>query len=95
MGCAKCCSGYIGSVGIYEISPFSAEVSGVVRRRGGEPELLDAARKTGFMTMFEDGVLKAARGETSLTEIFRVIGPVDPETDNHDHSADAELQPLV
>jgi general secretion pathway protein E len=95
VGCARCGGGYLGRVGIYEIAPFSAEVSSVVRRRGGEPELLEAARKTGFLTMFEDGVLKAARGETSLTEIFRVIGPVDPETDNQDHSADAELQPVV
>ena len=67
----------------------------MVRRRGGEPDLLEASRKTGFLTMFEDGVLKASRGETALTEIFRVIGPVDPETDNQDHSADAELQPVV
>ena len=95
VGCAKCGNGYLGRVGIYEIAPFTAEVSAVVRRRGGEPDLLEASRKTGFLTMFEDGVLKASRGETSLTEIFRVIGPVDPETDNQDHSADAELQPVV
>ena len=41
--------------------------------------------------MFEDGFLKAAAGATALSEIFRVIGPVDPETDGQDHSAD-ELQ---
>ena len=54
--------------------------------------LLEAVRDSGFLTMFEDGVVKAARGETSLSEVFRVIGPVDPETDGLAHSADNELQ---
>ena len=91
-GCAKCGGhGYLGRVGIYEIAPLTGEASNAIRRRAGEPELLEAVRATGFHTMFEDGVLKAARGETSLSEVFRVIGPVDPETDGLDHSAEAAL----
>ena len=94
VGCAKCGGGYMGRVGIYEIAPLVGEASNAIRKRAGEPELLAAVRATGFMTMFEDGVVKAARGETSLSEVFRVIGPVDPETDGLDHSAEAELAPL-
>jgi general secretion pathway protein E len=92
VGCAKCGrGGYLGRVGIYEIAPLAGEASNAIRRRAGEPELLAAVRHTGYLTMFEDGIAKAARGETSLSEVFRVIGPVDPETDGQDHSAEAEL----
>jgi hypothetical protein len=45
--------------------------------------------------MYEDGVFKAAEGVTSMSEIFRVIGAVDPETDGLDHSSEATLQPAV
>jgi general secretion pathway protein E len=95
VGCAKCGGGgYMGRVGIYEIAPLVGEASNAIRKRAGEPELLAAVRATGFMTMFEDGVIKAARGETSLSEVFRVIGPVDPETDGRDHSTEAEMAPV-
>jgi general secretion pathway protein E len=89
VGCKKCGGGgYLGRIGIFEIAPIGAEGAAAIRRRAGEPELLEASRRAGMLTMFEDGVLKAATGQTSLSEIFRVIGPVDPETDGLDHSAD-------
>jgi general secretion pathway protein E len=95
VGCAKCGGGgYMGRVGLYEIAPLVGEASNAIRHRAGEPELLAAVRATGFKTMFEDGVIKAAKGETSLSEVFRVIGPVDPETDGRDHSAEAEMAPV-
>jgi general secretion pathway protein E len=95
VGCPKCGGGgYMGRVALYEIAPLVGEASNAIRNRAGEPELLARVRATGFMTMFEDGVVKAARGETSLSEVFRVIGPVDPETDGRDHSAEAELASL-
>jgi general secretion pathway protein E len=84
----------MGRVGIYEIAPLVGEASNAIRKRAGEPELLAAVRATGFVTMFEEGIMKAARGETSLSEVFRVIGPVDPETDGLDHSAETEMAPV-
>jgi general secretion pathway protein E len=94
VGCARCGEGgFLGRIGIYEIAPFNAAVADAVRRRAGEPELLEKCRAGGFLTMFEDGALKAAQGVTSMSEVFRVIGATDPETDGKDHSADADLQP--
>jgi len=94
VGCARCGEGgYQGRVGIYEIAPFTASLAEAVRTSAGEPELLARSRAGGFLTMFEDGVFKAAEGVTSMSEVFRVIGVTDPETDGKDHSADADLQP--
>ncbi len=36
--------------------------------------LEDAARKSGMLTMLQDGMLKAIRGETTLEELYRVVG---------------------
>ncbi len=93
VGCPKCGGGgFLGRVGIYEIAPISVAAADAIRKRSGEPQLLEICRRdSGAITMFEDGFLKAAAGATALSEIFRVIGPVDPETDGQDHSAD-ELQ---
>jgi general secretion pathway protein E len=34
--------------------------------------LRDTARKEGMLTLFQEGLLMAARGETTLEEVFRV-----------------------
>jgi type II secretory ATPase GspE/PulE/Tfp pilus assembly ATPase PilB-like protein len=41
-------------------------------RRAGAPEYLRLAREQGMRTMFEDGLLKAAQGLTTLEELLRV-----------------------
>ena len=82
VGCSRCSrTGFQGRLGLYEIAPFTPAIASAVRRRAGEDELIALAREEGFITMFEDGVLKAAAGRTAMSEIYRVIGPVDPEMD--------------
>jgi type IV pilus assembly protein PilB len=34
----------------------------------------EAARQSGMLTMFQDGMLKVLRGETTLDELYRVVG---------------------
>lgn len=36
--------------------------------------LEDAARRSGMLTMLQDGMLKVLRGETTLDELYRVVG---------------------
>ena len=55
------------------------------------PEVSSVRDSDRIIGLLDSKTIKAARGETSLTEIFRVIGPVDPETDGHDHSAEADM----
>lgn len=82
MGCSRCSrTGFQGRLGLYEIAPFTSAIASAVRRRAGEDELIALAREEGFVTLFEDGVRKAAAGRTAMSEIYRVIGPIDPELD--------------
>jgi type II secretory ATPase GspE/PulE/Tfp pilus assembly ATPase PilB-like protein len=37
-------------------------------------EIERVAMQDGMITMLEDGVLKAVHGETSIEEVFRVLG---------------------
>ena len=36
--------------------------------------LLAAARQDGYLTMLEDGLIKASQGVTSIGEVLRVLG---------------------
>ena len=45
-----------------------------VQRGDNLQTLMTTARIDGFLTLLEDGLLKARRGDTSLTEIMRVCG---------------------
>jgi general secretion pathway protein E len=87
-GCARCGrTGFLGRLGLYEIAPFSSPIAAAVRTRESETSLIQIARDEGFTSMFEDGVLKAAAGRTSMSEVYRVIGPVDPEAGSSSHAA--------
>jgi general secretion pathway protein E len=49
-------------------------IVGVSRRGGDLAELKQIARDSGFKTIYEDGLLKARAGITSLAEVIRVAG---------------------
>ena len=75
VGCSRCArTGFLGRVGIYEIAAISPAFETGVRQRHSEESLVETARESGFRTMFEDGYLKARRGETTLSEVYRVAG---------------------
>ncbi len=71
-GCPACHHfGYRGRTGVFEVLPISAELSGLVSR--GEPisELRNRARAGGLLTLRQQAMQKAERGETSLEEVLR------------------------
>lgn len=74
-GCLSCGhTGYRGRMSIMEV----LNVSERVRQYIISPEfsldgLRETARKEGMKTMFEDGLLKASQGKTTIDEIMRVI----------------------
>jgi general secretion pathway protein E len=41
-----------------------------ILRRAGAPEYLRLARESGMKTMFEDGLLKAMQGTTTVEEVL-------------------------
>ena len=44
----------------------------LVMKHAGMGELEDAARASGMRTMYEDGLLKAMQGLTTIEEVLRV-----------------------
>lgn len=80
VGCPKCSgSGFRGRVGLYEIAAASNEITAGVRSGADEDHLTALARKAGFLSFGDDGFLKARRGETALTEIYRVAQATELE----------------
>lgn len=72
-GCSKCnMQGYIGREVISEVLLGTESMRRLISANATKDELLVAARKDGFVTMFEDALSKALEGRTSLDEVYRV-----------------------
>jgi len=74
IGCLECQHiGYKGRMGIFEVLEMTGELQKLINNRASIFELREAANSLGFITMEQDGVLKALSGVTTLTEILRVV----------------------
>lgn len=72
-GCRECdMTGFVGRELISEVLLANENIKKLIVENGAKEELLEEARKEGFVSMFEDGVRKALKGITSLDEVFRV-----------------------
>ncbi len=72
-GCKNCNNtGYIGREMISEVLVVSNKISRMVAMDASKEEIEKQAIKEGFVNMFEDGVLKAVEGKTTVDEIYRV-----------------------
>jgi type IV pilus assembly protein PilB len=65
--------GYKGRVGIHEVLHISPTIKEIVLASGTADAIEAQARKEGMLTMAEDGIYKAALGQTSIEEVLRVI----------------------
>ena len=74
-GCSVCTNtGYKGRMGIYETLNVDNEIrSEIAKADFSLTNLTNLARKKGMITMFEDGLRKAALGLTTVEEVMRVI----------------------
>lgn len=72
-GCDKCKSGYTGRLGIYEMMEMTPEIQALISDHVTAQDLEKAAKEQQKMvTMFEDGIIKAVQGTTSVEEVLRV-----------------------
>lgn len=72
-GCEKCSqNGYLGREMISEILVVSETIASMIAQGTSKSAIRDQAFKEGFVDMYHDGILRAARGVTSLDEIARV-----------------------
>ncbi len=65
-------TGYLGRTTIMEFLVMNDELRRAVMRHAGMGELEQLARDAGMRTMYEDGIVKALRGETTIEEVLRV-----------------------
>lgn len=72
-GCEKCAyTGYYGRTGIFELLIINDDLRQLIIKHTELNRLRTLAREHGMTPLIEDGTLKAARGITTLNEIFRV-----------------------
>ena len=77
-GCENCnFTGYKGRSGIFEIFTLDDKIRQLTVEQAPSFKILQQAIENGMITMLQDGVLKALAGETSLEEVYRVIGNFD------------------
>ena len=69
---ADCADGYKSRIGIHEILEVTDTIKNLIIGNATSDQIEDQAKKEGMISMFEDGILKAAQGLTSLEEVFRV-----------------------
>jgi type II secretory ATPase GspE/PulE/Tfp pilus assembly ATPase PilB-like protein len=80
-GCTQCYnSGHRGRQGLYEIFEMGAEARRLMEANANAGQLRELRSKTGETTLFEEGLLSAAGGQTSLEEVMRVAwAPTEEE----------------
>ncbi len=72
-GCAECSgTGYSGRVALMEMMEMNSELSDLIERQATQTELRQAARKTGFQTLYQEGLVHVLAGNTTLDEIQKV-----------------------
>lgn len=66
-------AGYKGRKGLYEAIFMDEELGVFLRDNPSESDIAKHVERQGYLTMAQDGVIKALNGITSLEEVFRVV----------------------
>jgi len=73
-GCEVCnFKGYAGRAGLFEVLSMNNELADLILENPAESQILKQAQKQGMLTMEQEGILKALKGETSIEEIARAV----------------------
>lgn len=73
VGCEACGgSGYAGREMISEVLPISDKLQTLIANGASKDDMQKVAYEEGFIDMFHDGIIRAAKGNTSVEEIYRV-----------------------
>ena len=72
-GCKECAdTGYMGREMICEVLNISEELSTLIAKGAPKEQMLEQAKKEGFIGLFQNGVQKAIDGITSIEEVLKV-----------------------
>ena len=74
-GCEACShTGYRGRIAIYELLEATESLCAALNQASPSLDTLREAKDKNFRSLLEDGLIKAAKGITSLEEVFSVAG---------------------
>ena len=72
-GCNYCNKkGFRGRMGIFELMALTTQVREMAFKGESTQNIRRMARKQGMRTLFEDGIIKAIKGMTTLDEVLRI-----------------------
>jgi type IV pilus assembly protein PilB len=72
-GCPRCSqSGYRGRIGVYQLLSMTEDLAGLAASKASRQDIERAARATGMLSLWEDGLAKIQAGLTSLEELARI-----------------------
>lgn len=73
LGCGACHnSGFLGRIGIFEVVEINEIIKESIAKKATSDEIADMARKTGAISILDDGINKVFTGITTIEEIIRV-----------------------
>jgi type II secretory ATPase GspE/PulE/Tfp pilus assembly ATPase PilB-like protein len=73
-GCSHCGkTGYRDRIGISELIDINHEMKNLILQKRGALNVEDVQSNQPFLTMEQDGLLKALQGLTTVEEVMRVI----------------------
>ncbi len=73
VGCEHCGgTGYKGRIGVFETLLVDDEMEKLVGQNPTNQQVFSQAKKAGFVTMYQDGLMRVLAGETTLEEVGRV-----------------------
>lgn len=67
---AECPSGTKGRIAVFEMFPIDKEMQNIILKTPNENEIYKYARSKGMLTMKEDAIIKALKGDTPFTEVY-------------------------
>jgi len=74
VGCDRCGgTGYRGRIGIYEMMVVGGRIKEMILKRVSTDEVSRVAESEGMVRLREDGLIKAARGVTTIEEVLRTV----------------------
>ncbi|OGM89143.1 hypothetical protein A2108_02195 [Candidatus Wolfebacteria bacterium GWA1_42_9] len=77
-GCEKCNqTGYKGRVGIYELLVINEKIQELIIKEVGQLAIEEEIKKSNFVSMQQDGVLKIISGLTTFEEVEEVTGKIN------------------
>ncbi len=77
VGCDKCNNtGYKGRVGIYELLVINPQMQEMIVKGSGQLAIQEEVKKTDFVNMQQDGILKIVSGMTTFEEVEGTAGKI-------------------